>query len=97
MPNVKVVPIQQVKVRINQGTQQTVHNTTQFIGAGSPVDVVARNLANTAFILANSAYATANTKYDKIGGPISGDVNIYGNLITNSFSANTLIVDAGTF
>ena len=97
MPNVKVIPFQQVKVKVNQGNQQTVHSTSTFVGSGKSVDLVAREIANTALILANSAYATANTKYDKTGGPITGNVRVTGTLITNEFSANTLIVDAGTF
>ena len=101
MPNVKVSPIQQIKVRVNQGNQQTVHNTTQFIGAQASQaqinqaltqSALALSTANSAFIYANNAYITANTKYDKTGGLISGNVSISGNV-----TANLVTVDAGTF
>jgi hypothetical protein len=101
MPNVKVSPIQQIKVRVNQGNQQTVHNTIQFIGSQGAQDQInqalsqsalALSTANSAYIYANNAYMTANTKYDKTGGLISGDVSISGSL-----TANTQTIDAGTF
>jgi hypothetical protein len=93
-----------IKVKINQGNQQSVvHNTTTFVGSGSYVAQIATALqiANTALYNANSAYQAtlelANTKYDKTGGLISGNVRISETLVTNYFNANNLIVDAGTF
>jgi hypothetical protein len=86
MPNVIVNPIQQINVRVNQGNQQTVHSTAQFVGASdAAVD------AEAALILAQSAYNAANTKLSLSGGTMTG------NLIVSSPATISGIIDGGTF
>lgn len=72
MPNITVNPIQQINVRVNQGNQQTVHGTAQFVGSSGN----AAEVANSALALAQSAYNTANTKVSKSGDTMTGNLTI---------------------
>lgn len=88
MPIVTVNPIQQISVRVNQQSQQTVHSTSTFVGS---TDV--KNQVNTAIQLAQSAYDAANTKLSLSGGIITGDLDVTGN-VTSTFIG---VIDGGTF
>jgi hypothetical protein len=87
MPNVIVNPVQQINVRVNQGNQQTVHSTAQFVG--SPGN--AAEVANTALQLAQAAYNTANTKVSKSGDTMTG------NLLITAPAEIQGKIDGGTF
>ena len=94
MPRVTVNTPKVVNVRIDQKNQSVIKNSTTFVGAS---DVTARveaayNYANNALIVAHAAFDTANTKYDKVGGVISGDVIIEGDIF-----ANVETIDGGEF
>lgn len=107
MPNVKVITPKTINVRVNQEQAKLVHGATTFVGAADVQDQVNLALARAneavatadiALSVSQGAYDTANTKYDKVGGTISGDVNITNNLtVGNTIYAVTETVDAGTF
>lgn len=100
MPTVTVNPVNTVSVRVNQGSQTTVHSTNSFVGAADVQNQVneIQRLAQQASDTANNALSTIDTKYDKTGGTITGDVNITNNLtVGNTIYAVTETVDAGYF
>lgn len=97
---VNVIRPNAINVRVNQTNQKIVRSTSTFLGSTNVETMVqeARDSANNAFLLAQNAFDTANTKYDKVGGIISGDVNITNNLtVGNTIYAVTETLDAGTF
>jgi hypothetical protein len=75
-----------IKVRVNQGNQQTVHNTTTFVGAGAYENqiTVALQIANSAYIIANSAFAEANTKVSRAGDTMTGPLFVNSYVTANS-------------
>ena len=91
MPNVIVNPIQTINVRVNQGNQQTVHSTAQFVGSAGDASVVANNALN----LAQAAYNAANTKLSLSGGTITGNLVVTGNVTTLDTFVG--LIDGGTF
>lgn len=107
MPSVTVNTPQTINVRINQDRPKVVQGATTFVGAADVQQQVnlavaraseAVNTAEAALAISQGAFDTANTKYDKVGGTISGDVNITNNLtVGNTIFAVTETLDAGTF
>ena len=99
MPKVTVSPINTINVRVNSQNQQVVRSTSTFVGSSSV-------LAQEAIILAEQASATANIAYTEAyalaanslpltGGTITGQLDVTGNVITQSDFIG--IIDAGSF
>ena len=106
MVNVVVNTPQTITVRVNQDSKKTVTGTTTFLGAADVQQQVnqIQQIANNALYVAQNALDTANTKYDKVGGTISGNVYVTGNVdidnnltVGNTIFAVTETIDAGTF
>ena len=101
MPRVIVTQPSVINVRVGQQNQpKVVTGTTTFIGAADVQDQVnhIQQMAQYAMDTSNNAVILVDTKYDKTGGPITGDVNISNNLtVGNTIFADVEIVDAGTF
>jgi uncharacterized protein (DUF1778 family) len=99
MVTVTVSPINTINVRVNPQNKQVVSTTAQFVGAGSSSFTqelqAAFDTANTAVALAQNAYNDANTKLNLTGGTITGQLEVTGNVITDTDFVG--VIDAGSF
>lgn len=106
MVNVVVNTPQSISIRVNQDNKKVVSGTTTFVGAADVQNQVneIQQIANNALATAQSALDAVDSKYDKVGGTISGNVYVTGDVevvnnltVGNTIIATTETIDAGTF